>query len=396
MGVNAINYLYHLLMGRILGPADYGSLASIYSIIYVVAIVPISTSYAIVKFISHAKDKGERSYIHQSLNKFVWKLAIASSLVLLAVSPLLAKFLNLGQVIGVAMIAPLTFLSLITLINQASMQGMLKFIGLVGPNITNAIGKLGFGLALVFFGFGVNGAVFGILMALVISYFFSVWLKKGMFDARPNKDNFTIHKFLDYAFPVLMQALAFTAYFTVDVILVKHFFPPFEAGLYAALSTLGKIVYFASQPITAAMFPIVVGKRSRGERYREIFFISFILTVLISLGITAVYWLFPDLAIGLLYGKDYLAAKPELVWMGGTMAFYSANYILVNFLLSIERVKIVFLTLLIAIMQAVGIVFFHSTLLQVIQISLVSMFVLFVGVSGYIIVVQARRLYAQK
>ena len=39
-----------------------------------------------------------------------------------------------------------------------------------------------------------------------------------------------------------IQALAFTSFFTTDLILVKHFFPPFEAGIYAALSTLGKII----------------------------------------------------------------------------------------------------------------------------------------------------------
>ncbi|OGM53961.1 hypothetical protein A3F62_00115 [Candidatus Woesebacteria bacterium RIFCSPHIGHO2_12_FULL_44_11] len=395
MIVNGFNYLYHLLMGRILGPADYGSLASIYSILYVVGIVPLSTSFAIVKFISHAKSKKERSGIHQSLQKFVLKLALVVSVIIFLTSPFLAKFLHLKEVVSVALIAPLTFFLLITLVNQASMQGVLKFFGTVGPSLTNAIGKLVLGLVLVFLGLGVTGAVFAILLAIIISYLFSVWLKRGLFDAKPQKDHFSINRFLRYAWPVLMQALSFTAFFTVDVILVKHFFPPFEAGLYAALSTLGKIVYFAAQPITATMFPIVAGKRSRGERYREVFFIAFILTVLISLGIMAAYWLFPDLAIGILYGKDYLAAKAELVWMGGFMALYTANYILVNFLLSIDRTKIVYFTLLVAIGQIVGIIYRHSSLLEVIQVSLVSMFTLFIGVSLYIMSVQIRKLYAK-
>ncbi|OGM30565.1 hypothetical protein A2630_02225 [Candidatus Woesebacteria bacterium RIFCSPHIGHO2_01_FULL_44_10] len=109
----------------------------------------------------------------------------------------------------------------------------------------------------------------------------------------------------------------------------------------------------------------------------------------------AAYWLFPDLAIGILYGKDYLAAKAELVWMGGFMALYTANYILVNFLLSIDRTKIVYFTLLVAIGQIVGIIYRHSSLLEVIQVSLVSMFTLFIGVSLYIMSVQIRKLYAK-
>lgn len=393
--VNGLNYVYHLLMGRILGPVDYGTLASIYSLLYVISIVPISASFAIVKFVSDAKTKNERSGVYTLLNKFVFRLAIFVSIIILLASPLLANFLHIREIVSVALVAPITFLSLVTLVNQASMQGMLKFFGVVGPNLTNAIGKLIFGLILVYVGFSVPGAVFGIFLALIISYFYSVSLKKDLFNASPRAGSFTIRKFVGYSLPVLVQAFCFTAFFTVDVILVKHFFSPLEAGLYAALSTLGKIVYFAAQPVTAAMFPIVSGRRSRGESYRGVFFISFAITIAISLGIMAVYWLFPDLAIGILYGKDYLAAKSVLVWMGGFMVFYTANYILSSFLLSVDRTRIIYLTVVVAIGQIVGIYLWHSSLLEVVQVSLASQLVLFICLSLYIISTQIRKSYAK-
>ena len=56
MAANAINYLYHLVMGRLLGPAGYGVLASLYSLLYLAGIVPTSASISVVKFISSAKD----------------------------------------------------------------------------------------------------------------------------------------------------------------------------------------------------------------------------------------------------------------------------------------------------------------------------------------------------
>ena len=54
---NVVNYLYHLAMGRILGPVDYGILASLFSIFYIIGIVPLSSSVSIVKFVSTAKNK---------------------------------------------------------------------------------------------------------------------------------------------------------------------------------------------------------------------------------------------------------------------------------------------------------------------------------------------------
>ena len=395
MAANVINYIYHLLMGRILGPIDYGSLASIYSLIYVVAIVPISTSFAIVKFISQAKDKKERGYIYWVLKKFVFWVAVVASLVLLVISPWVAQYLKIDEFASVVMIAPMTFLLLMILTNQAAMQGLLKFIGVVGPGFSSALGKLLFGLFFVALGFSVNGAVFGILLALIVTYFLSVWLRGNLFDEKAKAGSFSIQKFLHYAFPVLIQALAFTAFFTVDVLLAKHFLPAFEAGIYAALSTLGKVIYFAAQPITAAMFPIVIGKKSRGEAYRGIFFVSFLLTVLISILAVSLYWLFPSLAIGILYGKDYLTAAPSLVWMGLFIGVYTANYILVNFLLSIERTKIVYLPLAIAVIQVVGINIWHSGIMDIITVSLVSMLILFVGLSLYMIYTQIPKLYVK-
>lgn len=383
MGVNAINYLYHLVMGRLLGPVNYGSLASIFSILYIISIVPVSSSFAVVKFISSAKGARERASFYYSVRKLFFYIAVFSTIGMLVASPDIAKFLHVDEVSAVVLVGPILFFMLVTLVNQASLQGILKFIGVVGPNLVASIGKLALGTIFVILGFSVTGAIWGVLLAAIMAYFISTKLLNGITTAAEIK-KISLKPFLNYAFPVLLQALAFTAFFTVDVILVKHFLPAFEAGLYAALSTLGKIVFFAAQPITQVMFPIVSGKRAKGERYREVFLASFFLTVFISVGILVFYYLFPDIAIGLLYGKAYLAARGELVWMGAFMVTYTASYIVVNFLLSINRTKIVALPLLAAIGQAVAIWVWHESILQVIQVSLVAMLAMFSGLALYL------------
>jgi O-antigen/teichoic acid export membrane protein len=394
MAINAVNYLYHLLMGRLLGPVDYGSLASIFSILYVISIVPISTSFAIVKFISSAKNRAEKAATYRSIKRLLWYIAGGGFLVLVLFSPIISNFLHIEERLGVFLVAPILFLSLITLVNQASMQGELKFIGVVGPSSASSIGKFILGLLFVYLGFSVSGAVLGVLLSMILAYWLSVKLIGSDFSFKTNR-KFKLKPFLKYAFPVLMQALAFTLLFTVDVILVKHFLPPFEAGLYAALSTLGKIIYFAAQPVTAVMFPIVSGRKAKGEYYRTVFFISLFLTVFISISIVLFYWLFPGIAIGLLYGRDYLLASRELVWMGVFMAVYTASYLLVNFLLSINHTKIVILPLLASLAQVIGILFLHKSILQVIQVSLSIMGVLFFGLVVYLSYFEVKRIYVK-
>lgn len=394
MAANVINYVYHLIMGRLLGPIDYGSLISIFSILYVISVVPISTSFAIVKFISGAKDSRERAIVYHGIKKLLWQMAVIGFIVIVIFSPLIAKFLHINEKLSVVLLGPILFFALITLVNQASMQGVLKFIGSVGPTIVSSASKLVLGVLLVLLGLSVNGAIVGVLLALVLAYWLSVRLKGSLFTQRTGK-KFNLGPFLKYSFPVLVQALAFTSLFTVDIILVKHFLSPFEAGLYAALSTLGKIIFFAVSPVTSVMFPIVSGRKARGERYREVFFASFFLTVFIAIGIVTFYWFFPNIAIGLLYGKDYLAASGQLVWMGAFMATYTASYIVVNFLLSINRTKIVVLPLLAATGQIVGIWLYHGSILQVIQVSLAAMLAMFSGLALYLGYNQLAKAYAK-
>jgi O-antigen/teichoic acid export membrane protein len=46
------NYLYHLFMGRMLGPVDYGILASLISLAYLLSVPTATLNLVIVKFVS--------------------------------------------------------------------------------------------------------------------------------------------------------------------------------------------------------------------------------------------------------------------------------------------------------------------------------------------------------
>lgn len=383
MIVNIVNYTYHLVMGRVLGPADYGVLASIYSILYLVSIIPSSASVAIVKFISSAKSEREVYSTYKSISKLIFNIALICSVIILLSSPLIATFLHIANFWIITLISPILFLSLIALVNQSTSQGLLKFTGLVMPNFVSAVVKLVLGLALVFAGWSVFGATFAVVIGAILSYFYSLWFIKRNLKPTVLVD-FDLKPFLKYSAPVLFQAFAFTSLFTTDVILVKHFFPPFEAGIYAALSTLGKIIFFAVSPIAATMFPIVAGRKSRGEKYGKVFLASFGVTLTVSVIVVLFYWLFPNIAIGVLYGKAYLSASTELVWMGIFILFYTLSNILVNFSLSLGRIKIVWFPLSVAVLQILALWFWHGSILQVIQVSLVLTIVLFFACTIYL------------
>lgn len=386
---NAVNYAYHVVMGRVMGPEVYGALASVFSVLYLVNIVPASTSFAVVKFVSDAKSTKEQNQIYSFVKKLFNTIGLWVGLALILASPLINDFLHLENIWEVLLVAPIFYVSLITLPNQSTMQGLLKFMGVVGPNFASAVSKLVFGLIFVFLGWRVGGAVLGVLAGALIGYLYSVAQVKSLVKEVPS--TFELKKFVNYALPVLVQALAFTAFFTVDVIFAKHYLSAFDAGLYASLSTLGKIIFFAGQPFTGVMFPIVVGRRAKGEKYRHIFYVTFAATAIVSLLVLIFYDLFPNIAIGVLYGEKYLSAANELVWMGWFMSVYTAAYLLINFVLSLGRTKIVVLPMAMVVVQVLAIALNHGSILTIIQMSLASVSVVLVGVLIYLGYNEAKR-----
>lgn len=385
MFANVINYIYQIYFaGRFLGPAGNGQLGSLFAILYVVTIIPMSTSPAIIKFVSSAKNDAEVHLIYQKIYRFVVKLALILSLILLLISPIISSFIHV-QVSSVLIIPFVLFISLVTLVNQSTLQGVLRFWGSVGPNIVSSAGKLIFGILFVLLGWYVFGAMVGVLVSVALSFLYSWYLMKKFTRNTKPKGKFDFNKFLKYSLPVLIQSFAFTSLFTTDIILVKHFFPDSIAGQYVALSTLGKIIFFAASPIAGVMFPMVSGRHSKGEKYFHLLMISLSITLLISLGAVSFYFLIPKTIIGLSYGSKYLSVAGDLPWMGLFLCFYTISFFMVNFFLSIDEIKIATLPLVFSILQAFLIYTNHSSLLQVIQISLGLMLILFVTLFVYLV-----------
>ncbi len=394
MGLNVINYFYHLVMGRVLGPAGYGDLASIFSLLYIISIVPLSASFAIVRFISVEDNAKSKAKVYHALNKLIFYVGIVGGIFIVLASPLISDFLRLSDVLSVALVGPIFFFLLITLVNKSTLQGMLKFVGVVTPEYFVSLIKLLLGLLLVYLGYSVAGAVGAIFVGVIVSYVVSVWFirREKLLKA---KDKYNYKPFIKYSFPVLLQALAFTSFFTLDIILVKHFFSPVEAGLYAAIATLGKIIFFATQPITSVMFPIVSSKRSRGEVYRKVFYASLIVTGSIAGVVLLLYYIFPKVTITMLYGDKYSGAENTLFAMGLFISLYTLAYLVTNFLLSIDKVKIVALPIVLAVFQAIAIWKWHESILQVIQVNIATMILLILGLMSYVGYSEIRRYNAK-
>lgn len=381
-GVSFLNYIYHFLMGRLLGPANYGELASIISFMGLLSIIPASFNMVIIKYVSSIQDRQE---INQTIGWFKNKALVASlifTFIILILVPFLSSFLKVSMTL-LFLLALSAFFSLQSSLNRSILQGLLKFKEMILSILVENSAKLIFSIVLVYLGFQVSGAMFAFILAVFLGLYTTNRYIKYESIKQTYLSSVKIKAMLKYAIPVAIQYMAITSLYSSDVILVKHFFTPYDAGIYASLSTLGRIIFFGVGPIGAVMFPLVSQRNSRGQTHKKIFVYSFLASMILSLGILLIYWLYPVIAIKLLFGVGYLKAANLLVWFGLFISLFTLSSLLINYGLSLGKTSIVILPLIAAIAQIILLIFFHQTLFSVIFVSMIVCALLLVSLLIY-------------
>jgi len=365
-------YFYHLFMGRLLIPSDYGALQSLISLSNILSVPTVTLNTVVAKFVSTYVGKGEKemiSSLYYQLRKFLFIFLIIGGALFLLFSNPIMKFLHLENWVNVLILDLALFLGLINFLNRATLQGLSLFVPLTITQFIEAFGKLIFGVVAVLAGLRVPGAFGAFVLVVFISYGYMVTvLHKKL--GKPSYRPLPIRAMGRYAIPSALMTIGVTALYNTDVILVRHFLSAYEAGLYAALSVLGKIIFFGTAPVVTTMFPLVSEAHARGERYHRIFLLSLMFLVAIAGSVTLLFTILPTFMMKLLIGSQYLDAAVYLAPFSLFLSLCAVIYLFVNFFLSIHRTRAVYVVVAGAIVQAVALSLFHPDISTVITISL--------------------------
>lgn len=382
--VNISNYLFHFFMGRMLGPSDYGVLVSLVSLLYLVSVFSTTLTTITIKFTADYFSAGQFGKIHLLIKKlakrFFW-VGLAVFFIFLLTAKFIAKFLQINHPSLIIIIGAFSLILFLISINRGVIQGLQKF-GHLAVNVSvEGLLKLILAIIFVVLGWKVFGPVAAILVACLFAYLISFvpisFLFKKKFQSIDKK------KFILYSLPTLFIIFFSVSLYNSDIILVKHFFPSREAGLYSALSTLGKIVFFASGAIAQAMFPMTAYLTRRKKDPSKILKQTIILSSLISLVVLILYFIFPKYLVTILFGKEYLEISSYLFYFGLVFFIFSLSNIFISFYLSIHKLRFVYFLALVALLEIILIAFFHQSIMQIIFILFSIMVLLLAGLIIY-------------
>ena len=387
MVANIGAYLYHLVMGRLLGPSGYGELSSLLSIFYIFT-VPLNVgTIVLVKFISSMKAHGELGQVRTLFVK-VTKACLVGSIVFLPViifaSPFISSFLHIQSTILFILVYSIFVISLVTVIATSALQGYQKFLWVSMFGAGSIILKLLVSIPAVRFGvYGALCTMDGSSLVMYLLYFLPL---RFIFQVKEASAlTITPREAIRYAVPSLFIILGMTSLYSTDVILVRHFFPGYEAGLYASLAVLGKIIFYASSAIAVVIFPVLSERTAKGEKGTKLIFIALAGVTAVSIAITLLYVAFPQFIIRMFFGSSYIQAAPLLGLFGIFLMLYSMGNMLTMIFMALGKVKMWFIPVLCAFVQILGIIIYHSSLTSVILVNAASCLILVLSLLGYYI-----------
>ncbi|HZQ23030.1 MAG TPA: lipopolysaccharide biosynthesis protein [Terriglobales bacterium] len=389
--VGGINLVYNILIARLLGAVQFGHAAAVYTMLMLLSSVTLAFQLVCSKFIAQSQTIEEKAGIYAALHRRSWQIGIVVGSALVWASVPISHYLNLPKPIYIVLLGVGTALYVPLGVRRGLLQGMYEFRRLAENFVVEVLVKLVFAIALLAMGFGVTGVIAAVAISLGVSYLLAVPAKALRIAVKAH---------LPTSFWEGMQATVFfigqVIINNVDIVLVKHFFDPARAGLYAAIALVGRVVYMLSWSIVSSMFPVSAGARSDERGGKLVLSTAFLMVSGLTGAFLFCLWLAPNSIWKVLLGNGFppLGGRSPytslLLLYAGATGVYSLAVVLMTYEMSRKLVNLAWTQLCVSGAVVLGIYMFHGNLHQVIMVQMVLMLGLLVVVAAPLMKSQAQ------
>ena len=375
--VNGGNYLYNLLLGRILGPAEFSDAAILITLLLILSFVGMTFQIVSAKYAVLLEENYLITFI-KLITKYAAFLGVLFGIsIVFFYQDLQAIFHTktawMFFIFGFGI--PLYFLMSV---NRGLYQGQNVLNKLATTYQTEMASRLVLTIGAIFLLPNIQSSIIvasGIVMSFVFGIFpFQKLIFKGLKSVEtPEVDTRSITTFFALtAFYELTQIIINNS----DIILVKHFFDNQQAGLYASLALIGRVVYFVAWMFVMLLLPKVIQMEKENQDTLPILlkYVGYI--DLLSTSIVLFTALFPEFVVNVMFGKAYVSIS-FLLWKYAlaTSLFAVAN-IFAYYYLSLNQYLPVVVSAFLGSAQIGLIIAYHNSLEQVVHMQIIAMVIL--------------------
>lgn len=364
-----LDYLFNLAMGRLLNdPAQFSILVALAGASQIMVVASRVVQNVITRYIADFRANNTTSRISaffQSAFRSAWQWGALATLLLGALSWPLANFLQLNQVGPVLALAGTAILMTTRPVIGGLLQGQQRFAELGLIQLIQATFRLAFGILLVLAGLGALGAMLALPLASLMALLFGLWRVKEMWgNPAGQPHNITLPTIFRYSAYTAAGLIGYAILANMDAILAKRYFTDTMAGNYGAAVTLAKIIQFFPVAIIMILFPKAAQRRAQQRDPAKILIPAMLIVSLACGALALLYTLFAQPIVRLTLGPAYTLDGPVLGLLGFGMALLSLSNVWLNYFLSLDNTKFVYLIWLAIPIQALLMSQYHHTLLH--------------------------------
>lgn len=299
--VAATNLLYNILIARMLGASGFGHASALYTLLMLVAAVPLSFQIVTSKFIARNSETIVRAQIYATMLRRAWQVGLGIAILLAAGSAYLQSYFNLPAQHDLILLAIAAGVYMPLGVRRGRMQGCYDFRGLAISVVVEVAVKFVGALLFLHFGMGVTGVMTAVMLSIVAAYLAG---GPGAAQGRAKPGLIKIAPFGE-GMQAILYFIGQVILSNLDILLVKHFFPPAQAGIYAAVALVGRVVFMLSWSVVSSMFPITASHTNR-EGGRAVLYTGLFIVGTVTSAFIAAVALTPQSVWALLLGKPFL------------------------------------------------------------------------------------------
>ncbi|MDP1833426.1 MAG: flippase [Candidatus Moranbacteria bacterium] len=330
---NLSGFIIHSILGRVLGPADYGRYGLVITLTtMVIVLIGNGIPTAMAKYISEIFETDPRLVLRIKKQAIILQTLIVGTITvvfyasagLIAAAlgdPTLAPLFRFSTLIIPAFAAASFYFSYYTGLHRFNTQATLKTI--------RSVFRIAFVVGLAFI-FGLKGSISGYVIApfsvfaiayLIDKFKVSPALEKQKQISTAGKTDFNWRKLVNYGWQVVVFFLAYELLISIDLYMVQAILRDDAlTGIYNASLTVGRIPYYIFYAMTVFLLPMVSKASVNGNFKNAKNIIDNALRIMLILLVPMIVLMsaYSQEILQLLYGRKYLAgAEPMAILVYG-------------------------------------------------------------------------------
>lgn len=374
--VNLLSFAFHVLVSRRLGVESYGSLNALLAGFTVLTVPAAIVTTIVAKYAGEFRATGDSARL-RALTVRVGSLLGAISLGVFvagaALSPAIGGYLHIADLGAVLLTVAILALNVVLPVLRGVFQGVEDFRAFSVSVVLEAVIKVALALVFTGLGWGVLGALGAWAAGSALSLVWTGAVLGLRYRAAPLADlTFDVPRLLRTSGGVALAMVCIASLGFSDVVIVKHVFDDRTAGLYAAMSLAGKMLFWLVAFVPTIILPRAVSLRALGRSALPAMFGAMAMVAVLAAAGLAIFWYAPAAVIATLTGSAYLAAAPLLFPYGIASSLLAVLNTVVLYKIGIHRFGFVVPLAVVAAAELIAIAVFHDTVLQVLRILIVA------------------------